>query len=317
MKLYKLILLFGTLMLVACGGSDDFQIPDRPAPEPAVITIDPSVTYQTIAGFGGANQMWGTQFPNAGDMQKAFGMGDSELGFSIFRIRIASNPNEWPLIVDVAKEALKYEAKILASPWSPPAALKSNNSDISGRLEEDNYEAFANHINDFIDFMSENDVEIYAISIQNEPDIEVSYESCDWTATEMNNFIKGHGHLIKTRIAAPESFNFNQGFSNVLLNDEKTVEQFDIVAGHIYGGGQNAYPLAESKEKEIWMTEYLMNLNVGDWEGADEETKWDETMIMLGTLHTAMVNNWNAYIWWYLKRYYSFIGDGDEGTYGR
>ena len=25
-------------------------------------------------------------------------------------------------------------------------------------------------------------------------------------------------------------------------------------------------------------------------------------------------NNWNAYVWWYLQRYYSFIGDGEEGT---
>jgi len=24
--------------------------------------------------------------------------------------------------------------------------------------------------------------------------------------------------------------------------------------------------------------------------------------------------NWNAYIWWYLPRYYSFIGDGEQGT---
>jgi O-glycosyl hydrolase len=27
-----------------------------------------------------------------------------------------------------------------------------------------------------------------------------------------------------------------------------------------------------------------------------------------------MTKNWNAYIWWYLQRYYSFIGDGEQGT---
>lgn len=35
---------------------------------------------------------------------------------------------------------------------------------------------------------------------------------------------------------------------------------------------------------------------------------------MLETIHDAMEDNWNAYIWWYLKRYYSFLGDGDQGT---
>jgi glucuronoarabinoxylan endo-1,4-beta-xylanase len=35
---------------------------------------------------------------------------------------------------------------------------------------------------------------------------------------------------------------------------------------------------------------------------------------MLYTVHEAMTSNWNAYIWWYLQRYYSFIGDGEQGT---
>src|SRR5690606_12656251 len=45
-----------------------------------------------------------------------------------------------------------------------------------------------------------------------------------------------------------------------------------------------------------------------------EAVIWDETLQMLGTIHEAMTHNWNAYIWWYLKRYYSFIGDGTQGT---
>jgi len=65
--------------------------------------------------------MWGAQFPNAQDMKKAFGTDPDDLGLTIFRIRIASNSNEWPLIVNIANEAQKYGAKIVASPWSPPA----------------------------------------------------------------------------------------------------------------------------------------------------------------------------------------------------
>ena len=35
---------------------------------------------------------------------------------------------------------------------------------------------------------------------------------------------------------------------------------------------------------------------------------------MLTTIHDAMSNNWNAYIWWYIQRFYSFIGDGEQNT---
>ena len=30
------------------------------------------------------------------------------------------------------------------------------------------------------------------------------------------------------------------------------------------------------------------------------------------TVHKSMEANWTAYIWWYGKRYYSFIGDGES-----
>ena len=313
-KQLKILFFLSIIFFLSQSCDEDPEVSGRTSSKKNII-INPSITYQTISGFGGANQMWGTQFPNATEMEKAFGSGIDNLGLSIFRVRISSNPNEWPLIVDVAKEAKKYGAKILASPWSPPPSLKSNNNEVGGYLLEENYAAFTQHINDFVDYMDDNGVEIDAISIQNEPDIEVSYESCDWTAPEMRDFLKSQGsNISNVKIAAPESFNFNQSYTNLLLNDEDAANEIDIVAGHIYGGGQAAYPLAEQLEKEIWMTEYLLNLNVGDWENAEDATKWDETLTMLNTIHTAMENNWNAYIWWYLKRYYSFIGDGDEGT---
>ncbi len=301
------------VFLVSCSGSEDPK-------EPTVITkdlsIDPLTAYQTIAGFGGANQMWGTQFPNASDMKSAFGPDETDLGLSIFRIRIASNPDEWPLIVDVCKEALNHGAKIMASPWSPPANLKSNESDIGGHLPEGNYQAFADHLNDFIDYMTLNNVDIYTISVQNEPDIQVSYESCDWTGASMRDFIKDYGDQITgAKLAAPESFNFSQTLTNTIVNDAEAAANLDIVAGHIYGGGLAPFANAEAKGKEIWMTEYLLNQNATSlWSTLSESVIWDESLQMLNTIHQSMMHNWSAYIWWYIKRYYSFIGDGDQGT---
>jgi glucuronoarabinoxylan endo-1,4-beta-xylanase len=293
-------------------------------PVPLIVTINTDNTYQTIAGFGGANRMWGTQFLKPAEAAKAFGTGETDLGLSIFRIRLASDSTEWPLILESVKEAQNYGVKILASPWSPPAYLKSNNSNTDGYLLRENYQAFKDYINSFVAYMASNGVDIYAVSIQNEPDIKVSYESCNWTSSMMIDFLKNYGHLITgTKIAAPESFNFNKDFTNALLNDVDVVGNLDIAAGHIYGSGLGTFPLAEQKDKEIWMTEYLLNLNSGNsgspaWTTFSGSEIWDESLKMLQTIHQAMTYNWNAYIWWYLQRYYSFIGDGEQGTiYGK
>lgn len=296
---------------------------NKPAPQPSTpsvtISLSPQTTYQTITGFGGANRMWGTQSLTPAEAQKAFGTGVDEVGLSLFRVRLSSNKTEWPIIIEAVKEANKRGVKVLASPWSPPPALKDNNSDIRGRLLPQNYTAFKDYINEFIAYMKNNGATIDVVSIQNEPDWQPTYESCDWTAEEMINFLNAPGQITGAKVAAPESLNFNQNFTNAILSNDAAAQKIDIVAGHIYGSGIAKFPLAEQKQKEIWMTEYLMNLNTGNagapkWTTYSEAVKWGETIKMLVSVHDAMMSNWNTYIWWYLQRFYSFIGDGEEGT---
>lgn len=303
--------------LLSCSKAD--EEPVKTTTPSVVLEIVPTVTYQTITGFGGANRMWGTMSLKPAEAQKAFGLGDNEMGMSMFRVRMSSNKNEWPIIIEAVKEANKRGVQVLASPWSPPPALKDNNSDIRGILLPENYTAFKNYINEFLAFVEKNGAKIDVVSIQNEPDWKPTYESCDWTAQEMINFLKAPGEIKGAKLAAPESLNFNQTMTNAILNDEEAAKKIDIVAGHTYGSGTAKFPIAEQKKKEIWMTEYLLNLNTGNagaakWNTYSESAKWDETIKMLTGIHDAMNVNWNAYIWWYLQRYYSFIGDGEEGT---
>ena len=294
-------------------------LPAPVTPISVAVTIIPSTTYQTITGFGGANRMWETTSLKPAEAQKAFGLGDGELGLSIFRVRLSSNQTEWPLILEAVKEANKRGVKVLASPWSPPPSLKDNNSDVRGHLLSQNYVAYKNYMNDFVSYMSTNGAKIDVVSIQNEPDWKPTYESCDWTADDMINFLNAPGTISNVQVAAPESLNFNQNFTNTILMNDQAASKLSIVAGHIYGGGIAKFPLAEQKNKEIWMTEYLMNLNTGNagapkWSTYSESDKWDESLKMLGSIQEVLSNNWNAYIWWYLQRYYSFIGDGEEGS---
>lgn len=305
--------------LISCNNNSTTIETPTPTIKPFEVNFVPETTFQSISGFGGANRMWGTMSLKPQEAIKAFGLADNQLGLSIFRVRLSSNSSEWSNIIEAVKEANKLGVTVLASPWSPPAKLKNNNSDIGGYLLPENYKAFKDHINAYIEFMKQNGAQIDVVSIQNEPDIKVTYESCDWTSDQMIDFFKAPGQIVGAKVAAPESFNFNPNFTNALLQNQDVVSKIDIVAGHIYGSGLGEFPLATQSKKEVWMTEYLMNLNVGNtgsakWITLSESAKWNESLKMLGTVHDAMQNNWNAYIWWYLQRFYSFIGDGEEGT---
>lgn len=314
--------IFGLLLWMACCiscKSTTEQTPLVAKSTPFKVIVNPQITYQSIAGFGGANRMWGTQSLKPAEATKAFGLGDDELGLSIFRVRLSSNKNDWPIIIEAVKEANKNGVKVLASPWSPPAALKNNNSDVRGYLLPENYKAFKDYINEFIAYMARNGAKIDVVSIQNEPDWKPTYESCDYTADDFINFLKAPGQIVGAKVAAPESLNFNQSMTNAILSDDVATKNVDIIAGHIYGGGLAPFPLAVQKNKEVWMTEFLLNLNTGNtgaaaWSTYSETAKWAESIKMLVSMHDAMSNNWNAYIWWYLQRFYSFIGDGEQNT---
>ncbi|SMO39807.1 T9SS type A sorting domain-containing protein [Gracilimonas mengyeensis] len=316
-RLYKLLTLALTFfsLFTFC-----FYPSNASAQSNADVVVYMDSTAQLIRGFGAANIVGWRPDLSEEEVEKAFGMEEGQLGLSILRIRIPPNENQWSSNLATAQKAHEMGIKIIASPWSPPSDMKTNGDLVGGHLREDAYADYADFLNRFAIYMEENDAPLYGISIQNEPDIEVSYESCDWTPEEMTNFMRDHASSIEaTRVIAPESFQFRREMSNPILNDSLAAANLDILGGHIYGGGNARYPLAEEKGKEIWMTEYLMNLGTGNsgsdsWSSYSEAEIWEETIDMLVSINSSMRNNWNAYIWWYLQRYYSFIGDGDEGT---
>lgn len=294
------------------------------AVEPVNITIDPATTYQTISGFGGA-AIWNSLPLSDSHLQTLLGTGENELGLSIVRVRLSPVSSQWSSDVSMLQKIETYGAKIMASPWSPPGEWKYDTQEdplINGYLMEEHYADYANYLNDYVQFMADENIIIDVVSIQNEPDWTASYESCEWTPEMMYNFVKNHASVIDAKVLAAESLRFAENYTDDILNDPLAAANLDIVGGHLYGARQPShYTLAEEKEKEIWMTEYLLNsgygddaIQPGDWINVSETEIWDESMEMLESIHESMISNWNAYIWWYIKRYYSFMGDGNGGT---
>ncbi|HAK00172.1 MAG TPA: glucuronoxylanase XynC [Bacteroidales bacterium] len=294
-------------IVYACNGTN--EDPPIEVIDPFAVRIYPAIRFQVIRGFGGATAFHPTNgtLPTQADFNTLFGTGPGQLGLTILRIRLASDddPTWRNTELNHALMARALGAKVIASPWSPPIRMKTNNNLIGGTIRADAFEAYARYLNDFARWMSSNGAPLYAVSIQNEPDITVSYESCHWSAEQMRDFLRLHGHLItETLVMAPESFNFNQNFSNTILQNAQAAANLDIVAGHIYGGGLADYPLARTMGKELWMTEIL-----------DLDTTFADALLTARQMHDCMVvGQYSAYLWWYLRRFYGPIGEDGRVT---
>jgi glucuronoarabinoxylan endo-1,4-beta-xylanase len=206
-------------------------------------------------------------------------------------------------------------AKIIASPWTPPASMKSNSSLVGGELKESSYADYAAYLKSFGDYMANSGVSLYAISLQNEPDANVSYQSCDWSATQLLNFCKNNAQSVGYRIMMPESQGFVHALSDPTLNDSVAAANVSIIAGHIYAGGLAQYPLAESKGKEVWMTEYLINSGSPPT-NLSIDTGWTGAMQTAQSINNCMKASMSAYVWWYIVRYYGPIADGTYAAKG-
>ncbi len=284
-------------------------------------TVYPDSTEQLIEGFGAANVLIFYQGMTTAEIHTAFDSTAGNIGLTIMRVSIPPDSTQFSQDVSGVKLADALGAKVIATPWTPPAWMKTNDNLSGGSLDTSNYAAFARYLKSFGDTMSSNGAPVYAISVQNEPNFNASYQSCLWNGTQFLNFMKNDAPAVGYPVFMPEADNFSHSLSDSTLNDSVAASHVAFVGGHIYGdvdGNGNVssavqYPLALQKGKELWMTEYLIdsgsppsNLNI--------DTGWTGAMMAAKAISDVMNFNMSAYVWWEAPRYYSLIGDGSYGT---
>ncbi|MDG4788014.1 glycoside hydrolase family 30 beta sandwich domain-containing protein [Micromonospora sp. WMMD1102] len=294
------------------------------------LTVNTASTHQTIDGFGAATPIFG----GSGDpwtdseTQTLVGTGPGQLGLSIIRTVVSPVSSEWNLYASSLRTAKSYgsDVKILASPWTAPANFKTNNSRINGgKLRTDYYDDYAEHLNGYVQYMKSQGVAIDVTSVQNEPDWHPDYDSMDWTGTELRNWVRDQGAKVRdTRLMVGESLRFNRGYSDPTLQDATARNNIGYVGGHLYdaenSGNLSPYPLANQYGKHQWMTEWNLHAADGNgsniWGNPGNATVWNESLDdIMRTVHRSMESGWSAYVWWYGRRFYSFVGDG-ESQYG-
>lgn len=159
--------------------------------------------------------------------------------------------------------------------------------------------------------MKNQGVDLYAISVQNEPDY--ASEWTRWSTDETTDFLANYADKItSTRVMSPESFQYapetaswvadgGKKYYTKILNNQKAFANCDLFGTHFYGT-QRAwmdFPALESCGKPIWMTEvYVPNSS------SDADT-WPEALDVAENIHNGMtVGNMSAYVWWYIRRSY-------------
>lgn len=185
-----------------------------------LVCVFPEEKYQRIKGFGGAfTESAASVFSKLSDEKKkeflkAYFSKDEGMGYSFCRLHIGScdfSLDEYvhvdegdttldsfsierdkKYIIPMIKEAQKYaRLTFFASPWSPPAFMKDTDSRFKGgKLKKECYELWTEYVAKFIEAYRREGILIDAVTIQNEAEADMTWESCVYTPQEECALIK-------------------------------------------------------------------------------------------------------------------------------
>ncbi len=108
---------------------------------------------------------------------------DFSLGFD--------NQDMIPLLQQIL--VINPEIRIMGTPWSPPAWMKTNNNMRNGgNLQTSFYQSYALYFVKYIEAMAAAGIPIHSITMQNEPLVATAYPSMEVSAEQQIVFIKDH-----------------------------------------------------------------------------------------------------------------------------
>ncbi len=151
-----------------------------------------------------------------------------------------------------------------ASPWSPPAWMKTNGKLGTGRLRKDCYPVFARYLLKFIEAYRAEGIDIHAITVQNEPQHQdFFYPTTLMDAADQRDFLRDHlgplfeANRVKTKIWCWDH-NWNRpDFPRTVLSDPAAARYVDGTGFHHYEGTVDTQSLIkrEFPDKHIYFTE--------------------------------------------------------------
>jgi glucuronoarabinoxylan endo-1,4-beta-xylanase len=299
MKSSKTIL-SGFLLLLFCASHSQAQ----------TATINWNNTHQVIDGFGASDAF--ELAPLTSAQADLFFSSTRGIGLSLLRTNIPEDGSCSTVNATCAGEvsdmqiAIANGAKVWSTPWSPPASMKSNRSVTEGGdLLADSYSAYASYLANYVKSLKNfYGIDLYALSVQNEPESGHNWDSAVWTPANFATFIGANlgptfaADGLPTLIIMPETFQWQDlaEYESPTMSNSKTAAYASIIATHNYaydGIGEPSYLSGQNENKHLWETEAC------DFAAPDPS-------ISSALKYAQSINNWmtisnaNAWHYWYL-----------------
>jgi glucosylceramidase len=213
-----------TDLRLAKTGEYSFEAASQPLENEVSVFVNPEKSFQTFIGIGGAitdaSAEVFAKLPEDKQQELLDAYYDAEkgIGYSLCRtpihscdfssasytyieegdaeLKTFSIEHDQEFKIPLIKKAIATaggELMLYASPWSPPAFMKSNNDMLQGgKLLPEYFDAWALYYTKFIKAYEAEGMPIWGITIQNEPMAVQRWESCIYTAEEERDFLKNH-----------------------------------------------------------------------------------------------------------------------------
>jgi glucosylceramidase len=307
-----------------------FEALDQPDENYPTVMVDVDKTFQTIEGFGGAfTDATAVNFAKLSiEEQDKFlkACFDPEVGngYTLCRTTIHSCDYSAEMytyddvegdkelenfsiepdrkyripLIKRALETARGNLKIYASPWSPPAWMKTNGDMLyGGKLRPEYSQTWADYFVKYVRAYEKEGIPIWGLTVQNEALAVQVWESCIFTAAEERDFVRDYlGPTLRKNGLSDLKLMFwdhNRGLmyqrAEVMYDDPEAAQYIYGIAFHYYVGHHfdnvrmvhDAFP-----DKKIIYTEAGMG---GSWETGVNVAK---NMIM-------DLNNWtNGWTYW-------------------
>jgi glucosylceramidase len=175
-------------------------------------------------------------------------------------------------IIPVMKEIMRYQPRIqiMATPWSPPAWMKTNGRLAGGKLRTECYGVYAQYFVRYIAAMQAKGIPIHAVTPQNEPlHFSALYPCMEMQASEQAIFIKNHlgpafkRHKIPTLILVHDHNWDRPDYPLSILDDPEANPFIAGTAFHAYAGNPDAMGLLQRAHPEKGL--YFTEISGGSW----------------------------------------------------
>jgi len=309
----------------------------QPSEKEPCIFVDATKTFQRFLGIGGAltDASAETFFKLAKDKQdqfmKSYYDPNEGIGYTLARTHInscdfssstysyvADNDSELKSFniskdevyripfIKQAIEAAGGRLTLFASPWSPPAWMKTNHDMLhGGKVKQEFLSTWASYYVKFIQAYEKAGIPIWGVTVQNEPMAVQSWESCNYTADEERDFIKKYlgpefdrSHLSDKKIIA---WDHNR---DLIYHRASTILSDPDAAKYVWGLGFHWY--------ESWTGQGQLYDNVKKVAESFPHTHLLFTEATVERFNPDTINSWE----WGESYARSMISDFNNGTEG-